>query len=155
MQAVLEPYLIAAAVLLLLSVVASKISDRLGVPALLVFLAVGMLAGSDGPGGIHFDNPAIAQYAGVVALIVILFSGGLDTRATGLRGAVPIVLTTYPFLAGLPGADLIFHIVFFVVLSSVLLQGTSIPWVARRLGVVGQTETIPTDQFERVPSPDA
>ena len=53
----------------------------------------------------------------------------------GLRGAVPIVLATFPLLAGVPRADHLFDLVFFVVLTSVLLQGTSIPAVARWLGV--------------------
>lgn len=53
----------------------------------------------------------------------------------GLRGAVPIVLATFPLLSGVPGADHLFNLVFFVVLTSVLLQGTSIPAVARWLGV--------------------
>jgi cell volume regulation protein A len=53
----------------------------------------------------------------------------------GLRGAVPIVLATFPRLAGVPGADHLFDLVFFVVLTSVLFQGTSIPAVARWLGV--------------------
>lgn len=53
----------------------------------------------------------------------------------GLRGAVPIVLATYPLLAGLPQAEIIFDVVFFVVLASVLLQGTTVARVARWLGV--------------------
>lgn len=76
----IEYVLLAASVLLLGSVLASKISDRFGIPALLLFLAVGMLAGSDGPGGVYFDDAGIAQAVGVVALAFILFSGGLDTE---------------------------------------------------------------------------
>ncbi len=80
--------LIAAAGLLLVSVLVSKISDRFGVPALLLFLGLGMLAGSDGPGGIYFDNPAIAQFIGVIALVLILFSGGLDTEINQVRAVL-------------------------------------------------------------------
>lgn len=80
--------LIAAAGLLLISVLVSKISDRFGVPALLLFLGLGMLAGSDGPGGIYFDNPAIAQFIGVIALVLILFSGGLDTEINQVRAVL-------------------------------------------------------------------
>ena len=71
--------------LLLLGVIASRISSRLGVPAVLVFLALGMLAGSDGPGGIDFDNAELSQTLGVVALALILFSGGISTSWVEVR----------------------------------------------------------------------
>ncbi|MGH7388246.1 MAG: potassium/proton antiporter [Candidatus Rokuibacteriota bacterium] len=81
----IDHLLLGAALLLLLSVVASKTSGRSGVPVLLFFLAIGMLAGSDGPGGIYFDDPWLAQSLGVVALVVILFAGGLDTDWRSVR----------------------------------------------------------------------
>ncbi|MFB3825627.1 MAG: potassium/proton antiporter [Bryobacteraceae bacterium] len=82
-------YLIwAVGLLLLAAVAASKASERLGVPALLVFLAIGMLAGSDGPGGIEFDYPRFTQLLGTVALAFILFAGGLDTRWADVKGVL-------------------------------------------------------------------
>lgn len=75
-----ENILLLGSILLFISIVASKTSFRLGVPTLILFLVVGMLAGSDGPGGIYFNDPKIAQFLGVVALTFILFSGGLDTK---------------------------------------------------------------------------
>ncbi|MBI4759956.1 MAG: potassium/proton antiporter [Chloroflexota bacterium] len=80
-----EFILIIAASLLLVSVLISKISDRSGIPALLLFLAIGMLAGSDGLGGIYFDDPTLAQFIGIVALNLILFAGGLDTDWKDVR----------------------------------------------------------------------
>jgi cell volume regulation protein A len=81
----IESIFLSISVLLLLSVLASKASTRLGVPALLLFLAIGMLSGSEGPGGIEFDFPRLAQSLGVVALIFILFAGGLDTEWSMVR----------------------------------------------------------------------
>jgi potassium/hydrogen antiporter len=80
--------LISASVLLLISVLVSKISDRFGIPALLLLLVLGMLAGSDGPGGIYFDDPALAQFIGVNALVLILFSGGLSTEWYSVRSVL-------------------------------------------------------------------
>ncbi|MCL4304009.1 MAG: potassium/proton antiporter [Anaerolineae bacterium] len=91
-----EYLLFGAAILLLLSIIASKASGRLGVPALVFFLVIGMLAGSEGIGGIEFSDAATAQSLGVVALIFILFSGGFDTEWASVRHVLPhgLVLAT-------------------------------------------------------------
>ncbi|NUQ82177.1 MAG: potassium/proton antiporter [Bacteroidetes bacterium] len=74
-----ENILLIGSILLFLSLLAGKTTSRFGVPVLILFIGIGMLAGSDGIGGIHFDNPKTAQFIGIVALTFILFSGGLDT----------------------------------------------------------------------------
>jgi cell volume regulation protein A len=60
----------------------------------------------------------------------------------GLRGAVPIVLATFPIVAGVPGAFAMFNIVFFVVLLSSLIQGPTINWMARHLEMNKRTERL-------------
>ncbi len=80
-----ELFCVAAALLILVSVYASKLSNRIGVPALLLFLFIGMLAGSEGIGGINFENYQVAGIIGDIALIFILFSGGLDTQWQRIR----------------------------------------------------------------------
>lgn len=81
----LEALLGIAGLLLILCVFANKISDNFGIPSLLLFLAMGMLAGSDGIGGIKFHDAKISNYVGTIALTFILFSGGLDTRWGAIR----------------------------------------------------------------------
>jgi potassium/hydrogen antiporter len=83
--AAVDPLIIAGAVLVLLGVLASKTSTRLGIPAVLLFLVLGMAAGSEGIGGIEFEDFGTAQTVGIVALAFILFSGGLDTEWTAVR----------------------------------------------------------------------
>jgi len=75
-----DTVLLIGSLLILISIAVAKISDNLGVPTLLLFLGVGMLAGSEGPGGIYFDDAGLAQSVGIIALVFILFAGGLDTR---------------------------------------------------------------------------
>ena len=74
-------------VLLVIGIVSSKLSARLGLPVLVLFLAVGMLAGEDGPGGIEFDDFVAAHALGTLALAIILFDGGLQTRAAALTAS--------------------------------------------------------------------
>ncbi len=75
---------------------AGKASSRFGVPALLLFLTVGMLSGSDGL-GINFQNYHIAQVIGTIALCIILFSGGLDTKFNEIRPILSqgVILATF------------------------------------------------------------
>lgn len=74
-----------SALLILLSIFAGLLSSRLGAPLLLVFLALGMLAGEDGPGGITFDDFHTTYLVGSVALAIILFDGGLRTPRANMR----------------------------------------------------------------------
>jgi potassium/hydrogen antiporter len=74
-----ENILLIGSILLFISLFAGKTSHKFGVPVLILFISIGMLAGSEGIGGIYFDNPKAAQFIGIVALNFILFSGGLDT----------------------------------------------------------------------------
>lgn len=76
----IELIMLAASGLILLAILASKVSSRVGIPAMVLFLAVGMLAGSEGPGGIYFDEPRLVQSLGIIALAYILYAGGLDTN---------------------------------------------------------------------------
>jgi cell volume regulation protein A len=80
-----ENILLLGSVLLFISIISSKTSFRIGIPTLILFLIIGMLAGSDGPGGIYFNDPEIAQLLGVIALTFILFSGGLDTKWESIK----------------------------------------------------------------------
>ncbi len=105
----LNIYIAIAGVLLLLCVYANKISDRFGIPSLLFFLAVGMLAGVDGPGGINFQDSRLTNYIGTVALIFILFNGGIYTSWNtvksqlfrgGLLATLGVVLTALFLFVG-------------------------------------------------------
>ena len=72
-------------VLALLGIASSKFSNRLGMPVLVLFLVVGMLAGSEGIGGLAFDNYALANILTSIALALILFDGGLRTEMASIK----------------------------------------------------------------------
>lgn len=81
------------ALLLIVSVVVTKFSTRLGVPALVLFIAVGMIVGSDGFGLVYFDNAHLAEAIGIFALIVILFEGGLHANWHSMKPALAPAIT--------------------------------------------------------------
>src|SRR5476649_2481598 len=88
--------LVATGALLAIGVASSRASARLGVPLALLFLVIGMVAGSEGIGRIGFDDYHLTYRLGTAALVLILFDGGLRTPAAGVRlvAAPAIVLAT-------------------------------------------------------------
>lgn len=87
--------LLVGAILLFVSILISKTGFRYGIPTLLIFLLVGMLFGVDGV-GFQFDNHAATQFIGMVALSIILFAGGMDTKYASIKPVLGagIVLST-------------------------------------------------------------
>jgi potassium/hydrogen antiporter len=102
-----------AGVLLAAGIVGALLADRVRVPALLLFLALGMLAGSEGIGGIHFANYDLARTLGTIALVLILFEGGLTSGWSEIRP----VLGTAASLATLG------------TLATALLAGVAAKWI--------------------------
>lgn len=82
-----------AAVLIILGIASSKLSSRMGLPVLVLFLLVGMLVGEEGLGGIVFESYALAHAVGTVALALILFDGGLRTDIGQFRAVMAPALT--------------------------------------------------------------
>lgn len=80
-----DSLILVAGLLLLLGIGSSKFSARLGVPVLVLFLVLGMLAGSEGIGGIEFEDYRLAHAIGTIALALILFDGGLRTPLESFR----------------------------------------------------------------------
>ena len=79
-----ENILLIGSILIFSSILISKTGYRFGIPTLLLFLIVGMLFGSDGL-GLQFDSASDAQFIGMLALSIILFSGGMDTKLQDIR----------------------------------------------------------------------
>ena len=117
-------YIVIIGVILFISVYASKISEKIGIPLLLIFLGIGMLLGSEGIGGIEFDNALLTQAIGTMALIFILYSGGLDTfweevKPVALQGFV--LATIGVLITAFVMACFIYVILDFTFLESLLL----------------------------------
>ncbi len=124
MDLTIENILLVGSILLLISIIAGKTSYKFGVPTLILFLAIGMLAGEDGIGGIVFDDPKIAQLIGIVALNFILFSGGLDTDWKAVKPIVKegIVLSTLGvMLTAFTLGIFVFYVTDFTIYESLLL----------------------------------
>jgi potassium/hydrogen antiporter len=79
-----------AGALLAVGIIAAKVADRVRVPGLLLFVALGMLVGSDGPGGVEFENAELTRTLGTIGLVLILFEGGLSA---GWKEIGPVIGT--------------------------------------------------------------
>lgn len=121
--------LLGLSLLFLISMLVGKAGSRIGVPALLLFLAVGMLAGRDGL-GIKFDDVETAQTIGTIALCIILFSGGLDTKLEEIKPVMAqgVVLATLGvFLMAITTGALIWWI------SGMTAQGAGVGFITSLL----------------------
>ncbi len=119
-----ENILLIGSLLLLLSVVVGKTSYKFGVPTLLLFLVIGMLAGSEGLIGINFNDPKIAQFIGIVSLNFILFSGGLDTDWSSVKPILKpgVALSTLGVLfTALSLGTFVYYLTDFTIYESMLL----------------------------------
>ncbi|MGL5760816.1 MAG: potassium/proton antiporter [Cetobacterium sp.] len=81
----MEKFILIFGIILLISLFSIRISKKLEIPLLIMFLLVGMLAGSEGIGRIYFDNALVAQNLGTIALMFIIFSGGLETKKEDVK----------------------------------------------------------------------
>jgi cell volume regulation protein A len=128
-----------------------------------MFLVLGLLVFPTRLAGVAGAGIALALFLAVVArpLVVALCLApfrGTRFRYTrtdiayvgwvGLRGAVPIVLALFPVLAGAPGAERIFDVVFFIVVANAVIPGMTVPWVTRRLGLASDEPPAPQAVLE-------
>ena len=81
----IDQLILLSSILILVGILSSKLSARLGLPVLVLFLLIGMLAGDSGIGGITFDSPVAAHALGTLALAIILFDGGLQTPLQSIK----------------------------------------------------------------------
>lgn len=124
MDLTIENILLIGSLLLFISIIAGKTSYKFGVPTLVLFLGIGMLAGEDGIGGISFDDPQIAQLIGIISLNFILFSGGLDTDWKAVKPIMKegLALSTLGVLLTAVGlGTFVYYVTDFTIYESLLL----------------------------------
>lgn len=123
---IINEILLIAAILLMCAIIFNKIGGKFGVPSLIIFIFVGILAGSDGILGIYFEDYTFAQFVGIVAISYILFMGGLSVNIDELKPVVAegSVLATFGvFLTGLITGVCSYYLLNLSFLECLLLGG--------------------------------
>jgi potassium/hydrogen antiporter len=122
----MDLFLLVAALVVFGSILLTPVSARIGAPLLLLFLAVGMLAGEDGPGGLHFDDFELAYEIGTMALALILLAGGLDTPLRDLRKAAApaIAMATLGVVLTAGTVGIVTHLLLGLSIVEALLLGS-------------------------------
>ena len=125
---------------------------------ILMFLVLGLLVFPSRLAQVAWVGLALALFLAIIARPVVvalcLLPFGFRAKEialvgwAGLRGAVPIILATFPVLAGAPGAERIFDVVFFIVVANAIVPGGTVPWVTRRLGLESPEPPAPTAVLE-------
>lgn len=101
---IINEIILIASILLMSAIIFNKIGGKFGVPSLIIFIFVGILAGSDGILGIHFEDYSFAQFVGIIAISYILFMGGLSVNIDELKPVVAegsVLATLGVFATGL------------------------------------------------------
>lgn len=120
--------IIVASSLLIISALTSLVAFRIGAPLLLFFLGIGLLVGEDGPGGIQFDDAEAAYFIGSVALAIILYDSGFNTKLQSLRAAAgpALLLATAGVLITAAVVGVAVHLIFGFSLLEGLMLGSII-----------------------------
>lgn len=131
-----EQFALLASLLIFAGFVLVPVSRRIGAPILLLVLLAGMLAGEDGPGGLQFADFSAAYSVGSIALAIILFAGGIETRTGSIKAALApaILLSTIGVVVTAGVLGLCAHLILGVPLEYALLLGA----------VVGSTDAAST-----------
>ncbi len=116
--------ILVSSLLLISAILFNKIGGKFGLPSLVIFILVGILAGSDGILGIHFENYILSQQVGIIAISYILFMGGLSFNTKDLKPIATegvILATLGVLITGIVVGSLSFHILNLPFLSCLLL----------------------------------
>lgn len=154
MESQLNNFLLITSIVLLASIFLSKSSSRFGLPILVLFLFIGMVAGSEGLGGIHFENYELTHTLSLIALCLIIFSGGIETQLKEIRphmyrgialSSVGVLVTTIlvgAFTYYVMNMDILVSLLLGAILSATDVAAVFSIFKDKKNQVIGSTKTL-------------